>query len=102
MGYTIPPLHLHTKRLLLAQPRQNGLTVATTLTPLITSSCDKRLPGLPTRLESGVHRRADVAGGVLQLGLGQRRAARGGPVHRLPPSEYVPLREHLAEHLLHC
>lgn len=37
--------------------------------------------------------------GVLQLGLGQGRPAGGRPVDRLPPSEDVSLREHLAEHL---
>lgn len=58
-----------------------------------------RLVFQPRHLKGGVHRGARVPRRVLQLGLRQGRTAGRRPVHRLPSSEDVPLREHLAEHL---
>ena len=37
---------------------------------------------------------------VLQLCLGERSPAGGGPVYRFPSPEYVSLLEHCTEHLL--
>ena len=48
-------------------------------------------------LEGRVHRAARVALGVLELGLGQRGAARRAPVHRLAPAVDVALEDHRAE-----
>lgn len=57
---------------------------------------------LSTNLKRCVHRGADVPGGILELRLRQRRAARRRPIDGLPSSEDVPLREHLSEHLAQC